>query len=160
MFEYYTVLAEFSNFLYFRNNNTTNNFTTKQPVKDYFTIFISLIVIILSAIFIWIVYKRYLRDIQEDNEQETNNTSSEEDKAHIEMQYLEGKAFAFIPLNSPIKVNNGGKCETPKDEFSSEKTNDSSIEMKVKTHAKMKSDNISSFNHNINNQNIEDVIKI
>ncbi len=154
MFEYYTVLSKLSNFLHYRNTSSSQKF------NDYFTIFICIIVIIFSALIIWIVYKRYLRDIQEDNEQETNNTSSEEDKAHIEMQYLEGKAFAFIPLNSPIKVNNGGKCETPKDEFSSEKTNDSSIDMKVKTQAKMKSDNISSLNHNINNQNIEDVIKI
>ena len=154
MFEYYTVLSTLSNFLHYRNNSSSQKF------NDYFTIFIYIIVIIFSALIIWIVYKRYLRYNQEENEHEENNIYADEDKIRIEMQYLDENAFAFIPVKSPIKFSNVGNYETPKDEFNSENTNDSSEDMKVKSNAKMKNDKISSFIHSINNQNIEDAIKI
>ena len=136
------------------------------PISDYFIIFICLIVIILSSLLIFYVYKKLERlynreENQKENEQEETNESNE--RVMIEMHLMNAKTFSFLPISSPIKINgskNPNKSNDNSDD-SEEKTNDSSNKIKNgSNHAKMKIENISSFNENKSDDNIEEVIKI
>ena len=160
MFEYHSLLFELSNVFVLRNNTASNNNTSNSLFKDQMLVLICLIAILFSSLFLWYIYKRYIRYMnQEGNEQQENNGLADVDRIQIEMQELDGRNFAFIPMNSPIKI---GESESPiesRDSFNSEKTNDSSGDIKKKNnfHAKMKNDNISYFNHNVNNVNNENI---
>ena len=110
-----------------------------------------------SFLFIWYIYIRLNRhQTQEENIQEENNESTDQVRANIEMQNFNSNNIAFIPVNSPIKIDNNNNLSS---EFDSEKTNDSSQERKIVSCPKMKDNNISPFSKTVNDndQKVEEI---
>ena len=150
MLEYYPFFLEINKAFNLRNNPNSTfsyNFVNSQQFISY-AILVFIVIIMFSLLFMWYIYLRlYRHHVQEENEQEENNKSTDEVKQNIEMQYLNSNNITFLSLNSPIKIDNNN----PLTEFDSEKTNDSSQESKIVSHSKMKDDNISPFSQTINN---------
>ena len=159
MLEYYPFFLELNKSFNLRNNpkNTFshNSVNTQQYIPYAFLVFI--IIVMFAFLFIWYIYRRLNRhQTQEENIQEEKNESTEQVRANIEMQYFNSNSISFIPVNSPIKIDNN---KNPSSESDSEKTNDSSQERKIASCPKMKDDNIIPFSKsiNINDEKIEEI---
>ena len=160
MLEYYPFFLELNKNFNLRNN--PNNIFSHNPANTqqfiYYAILVFIIIIMFSFLFMWYIYIRLNRhQTQEENNQEENNESTDQVRANIEMQNFNSNNIAFIPVNSPIKIDNNNNLSS---EFDSEKTNDSSQERKIVSCPKMKDNNISPFSKTVNDndQKVEEVV--